>query len=71
MLCFNGTRDTFCTPELMEKVLKKVKTKWEMHWLEGADHGFHVNKSSGRTDAQVVEEVGDVTDKWLEQFVNR
>ena len=23
---------------------------WQMHWLEGADHSFHVLKSSGRTD---------------------
>jgi len=68
VLCFNGTRDTFCTPELMTKVLKSVKTKWEMHWLEGADHSFHVNKSSGRNDAQVLEEVGTTTEVWLTQF---
>ena len=30
-----------------------------MHWLEGADHSFHVLKSSGRTDDQVMEEVGN------------
>jgi pimeloyl-ACP methyl ester carboxylesterase len=66
VLCFNGTRDAFMTPELMEKVLKTVKTRWEMHWLEGADHSFHVNKSSGRTDAQVLDEVADTTRKWVD-----
>ena len=65
VLCFNGTRDTFCTPELMTKVLKSVTTKWDMHWLEGADHSFHVNKSSGRTDAQVLDEVGAKTEAWI------
>lgn len=66
VLCFNGTRDAFMTHELMEKVLKSVKTRWEMHWLEGADHSFHVNKSSGRTDAQVLDEVSDATKSWID-----
>ena len=65
VLCFNGTRDTFCTPELMEKVLTSVRTRWEMRWLDGADHSFHVPKSSGRTDAQVLEEVAGATMKWV------
>jgi predicted alpha/beta-hydrolase family hydrolase len=65
VLCFNGTRDTFCTPDLMEKVLTNVRTRWEMRWLDGADHSFHVPKSSGRTDAQVLEEVASSTAEWL------
>jgi len=68
VLCFSGTRDPFITPELMEKALKPVKTKWEMHWLDGADHSFHVLKSSGHSDAQVLEEVGEAVSRWLEQF---
>ncbi len=66
VLCFNGTRDAFCTPDLMMKVLQSVKTKWEMVWLDGADHSFHVSRSSGRTDAQVLEEVGTTTQRWVE-----
>lgn len=65
VLCFNGTRDPFCTKELMEAALKTVKTRWEMHWIEGADHSFHVLKSSGRTDADVLNEVGDTTQSWV------
>jgi hypothetical protein len=40
--------------------------RWQMHWLEGADHSFRVLKSSGRTDAQVLREVGEVSRAWLE-----
>ena len=69
VLCFSGTRDTFCSLELMMKALEPVNTGWEMHWLEGADHSFHVNKSSGRNDAQVLEEVGAATRHWIEQFL--
>ena len=65
VLCFNGTRDPFCTPELMEKAIEPVKN-WEMQWLDAADHSFHVPKSSGRTDAQVLEEVGVITRRWIE-----
>ena len=71
VICFSGTRDPFCTPELMERVLKKVTTRWEMHWLEGADHSFHVLKSSGRTDAAVLEEVGAASADWLRTLTPR
>jgi len=64
VICFNGTRDTFCTPELMKRVLTKMTAPWEMHWLEGADHGFHVLKSSGRTDADVVNEMAEASAQW-------
>jgi predicted alpha/beta-hydrolase family hydrolase len=65
VLCFSGTRDTLCRQDLMENALRTVTADWTMHWLEGADHSFHVLKSSGRTDAQVMDEVGDATEEWL------
>ena len=65
VICFNGTRDPFCTPSLMEEVLKRVTTDWEMHWVEGADHSFHVLKSSGKTDAEVLAEIGDAAQAWV------
>lgn len=65
VLCFNGTRDTFCDRTLMTDVLRRVPGTWTMHWLDGADHSFHVLKSSGRTDAQVFDEVAQATREWL------
>ena len=81
VLCFNGTRDAFCERPLMERVLSALAAgtgrlnaaqtppaapaNWRMHWIEGADHGFHVLKRSGRTDAQVMEEVAAETQAWL------
>lgn len=65
VICFNGTRDEFCTPALMERVVATLAPNWRMHWLEGADHSFHVLKSSGRTDADVLREVGDTVASWL------
>lgn len=64
VLCFNGTRDALCRRELMERSLEQVKAPWTMHWLEGADHSFHVLKRSGRTDAQVLGEIGEAVSRW-------
>jgi predicted alpha/beta-hydrolase family hydrolase len=68
VLCFNGTRDELCRRDLMERALQTVGTDWRMHWLEGADHSFHVLKSSGRTDAQVLDEVGDASRAWIAEI---
>jgi len=71
VICFNGTRDPFCTPELMEAVLKRVKADWDMYWIEGADHSFHVLKSSGRTDGQVLDEIGGASEAWVGRLTTR
>jgi predicted alpha/beta-hydrolase family hydrolase len=66
-LALSGTRDALCRRDLMEEVLRRVGPRFRMHWLEGADHSWHVLKSSGRTDAAVLEEAGRVTEEWLSQ----
>ncbi len=65
VLCFNGTRDAFCDRPLMEQVRAGLGANWRMHWLDDADHGFHVPKRSGRTDADVLSEVAQATRDWL------
>lgn len=65
VLCLNGTRDPLCDRMLMERALRSVRAPWTMHWLEGADHSFHVLKSSGRTDADVMVEMTDAARRWL------
>ena len=64
--CFCGTRDPFITREIMQRVLEKVTAPWEMHWVEGADHSFHVLKSSGRTDAAVMSDIADTSRHWID-----
>jgi len=67
VLCLNGTRDALCRRDLMEKTLQTVTAPWTMHWIEGADHSFHVLRSSGRSDADVDIEVKTAVGRWLEQ----
>lgn len=64
-LCLNGTRDALCRPDLMNAVLPRLHPTFQMHWVEGADHSFHVLKSSGRTDADVMDEIASATASWL------
>lgn len=72
VLCFNGTRDALCTREIMDRVLKAraastlraAESLWEMQWIEGADHMFHVLKSSGRTDSEVMAQIGRTAGEW-------
>ena len=64
VLCFNGTRDSLCDRKLMEPTVAGMP-RWQMHWLESADHSFHVLKSSGRNDEEVMREVGTTAQRWL------
>ncbi len=64
VLCLNGTRDTLCRRDLMEAVADRLRGRWTMHWLEGADHGFHVLRSSGRSDGDVLREIAEACGSW-------
>jgi predicted alpha/beta-hydrolase family hydrolase len=57
VLCFNGTRDALCRRDLMERALTTVKTRWDMHWIEGADHSLKAD--------QLLGEIGDAVTEWL------
>jgi predicted alpha/beta-hydrolase family hydrolase len=64
VLCLNGTRDELCGQDLMQRVVQGLPPTFTMHWLEAADHGFHVLKRSGRTNEDVLHEIGAVAREW-------
>ena len=68
VLAFSGTRDPLCTRELMERALTTVTAPWDMRWIEGADHSFHVLKSSGTNDAAVMESIAASSAEWLREL---
>jgi predicted alpha/beta-hydrolase family hydrolase len=65
VLCLNGTRDALCRRDLMEGAVARLTGRWTMHWLDGADHSFHVLKSSGRTDVEVLSEIAEACAGWV------
>ena len=60
----SGTRDAFATPEELAAVAATVP-KETVHRLEGADHGFAVLKSTGRTREDVWSEATGFLLSWL------
>jgi hypothetical protein len=71
VLCLNGTRDALCTRALMEEAISPLGSRWTMRWLDGADHGFHVLKRSGRTDEAVLDELADACAAWASRLPRR
>lgn len=65
MLFLQGTRDKLADLELLEPLLGDVSPRPTLHVLEGADHGFHVLKRSGRTDDEVVDEACRTFSDWI------
>ena len=65
MLFLQGDRDRLAHLELLEPLLQRVGGHALLHRVRDADHGFHVRKSSGRDDGQVLEELGRVTADWM------
>src|SRR5262245_22456087 len=59
MLFLQGTRDALADLALLRPVCERLGARAELHVIEGADHGFHVPKRSGRTDAEVIEALAD------------
>jgi len=65
MLFLQGTRDKLAEPSLMRTTSENLGARATLHFVEAADHSFHVAAKSGRTDAEVINELGDVLVDWL------
>lgn len=65
MLFLQGTRDTLADLGLITGVCQGLGEGATLHVVEGADHGFSVLKRSGRTDAEVMDELADKTADWV------
>ena len=61
----SGTRDSFGTPEELQAAASNVP-KATVELLDGADHGFAVLKSSGKTQEDVWSEAARFMVSWLQ-----
>jgi predicted alpha/beta-hydrolase family hydrolase len=59
MLFLQGTRDEFATQAHLMPVIESLGARARLEWLRDADHSFHVPVRSGRSDAQVRDELLD------------
>ena len=68
MLFLQGTRDQFAHLDLLRPVCSNLGPRASLHIVEGADHSFHVLKSSRTTGADVMKNLAQTIALWAKQF---
>lgn len=68
MLFLQGTRDKLAELALLRPICTQLGNLAELNVVEAADHSFHVLKSSGRDDSQVLVELAEVVSSWASQL---
>ncbi len=69
MLFLQGTRDDLAELKLLTPICKELGSLATMHIIEGADHSFHVLKSSGKSDAEALRELAHTTAEWANSLL--
>ncbi len=64
MLFLQGTRDAFADLKLLRPICAALGPRVTLHVIETADHSFHVLKASGKTDANVLQELARTVAVW-------
>jgi predicted alpha/beta-hydrolase family hydrolase len=65
MLFLEGTRDEFATPELLRGVIDKLGKRATVHLVDDGDHSFKVPKRTGKTEADVIQELAHAVEIWF------
>ncbi|HEX4510437.1 MAG TPA: alpha/beta family hydrolase [Burkholderiaceae bacterium] len=65
MLFLQGTRDELAGLALIRQVVEPLAPRATLHLVEDGDHSFHVRASSGRNDAQVMQELAQAMGDWF------
>jgi len=65
LLFLQGPRDTLAELRLLQPVIDGLGERATLLIEDGADHGFHVLKKSGRTDADVLDSLADRSASWF------
>jgi uncharacterized protein len=66
MLFLQGTRDKLADLTLLRPLCDRMQAQGQvrLHIIDGGDHSFHVPKKIGRSDEDVLEELGKVVADW-------
>ncbi len=68
MLFLQGTRDELADLTLLRPICDRLGPRATLYIIESADHSFHVLKRSGRTDADVLQELTQTTAAWADRL---
>jgi uncharacterized protein len=64
LLFLQGERDQLAGLDLLRPICATLRARATLHVIPTADHGFHVLKSSGRSDAEVQGELARTVAAW-------
>ena len=67
MLFLQGSRDPLADLELLKPLCRGLSKRAELLVIKGGDHSFHMLKSSGRSDENVLDEVAAKAASWMEE----
>lgn len=65
MLFLQGTKDKLADLNLLQPVIDTLKERATLYIVEGADHSFHLPKSAGKNDDDVLKELAGEVKKWI------
>lgn len=65
LLFVQGTRDELADLALLRPVIARLGKRATLHVIEHADHGFDVLVRSGRTNAEVIDELAATLAAWI------
>ena len=68
MLFLQGTRDTLADLKLLRPICADLGARATLQIIETADHSFHVLKSAGKGDPDVLRELAQVTASWADNL---
>jgi uncharacterized protein len=69
MLFLQGTRDELATVDELAPVIAALGERATLRLFDDADHSFHVPRRSGRSDAQVLDEMLDALAAWVDRVI--
>jgi predicted alpha/beta-hydrolase family hydrolase len=64
ILFLQGSKDTMAELPLLRPVVEGLGERATLHVVDDADHGFHVPKRSGTTDAAVLRDLAQIVAAW-------
>jgi predicted alpha/beta-hydrolase family hydrolase len=64
-LFVSGTRDSLCKLELLRPVVTEMGKRATLYVVEGGDHSFKVPKRTGRSEADVTNEIVEAILSWM------
>lgn len=71
MLFLQGSRDKLADLNLLRPICAELGARAALHIIEGADHSFHMLKSSGKTDASVLQELARTAGMWAQKLLGQ